>query len=107
MDALQRDSGGAIDSVAGADRNSSLLCIRTHHCKQRDSGSPISQNDILRMLVKSSSRPRALALHLCPGASTFHIFSRRGCSSFRPLDGAVVVTVGDQLQVTRESLSEN
>jgi hypothetical protein len=107
MDALQRDSVGAIDSLPGADRNSSLLCIRTHHGKQRDSGSAISRDDILRMLIKSSRCPRALALHLCPGASTFHTFSRRGCSSFRPLDGAVVVTVGDQLQVTRESVSTN
>lgn len=107
MDALQRDSVGATGSslaARAADGNGSLLCIRTH--RDRGSGSgPISQDDILRMLIKSSRCPRALALHLCPGASTFHVFSRRGCSSFRPLDGAVVVTVGDQLQVTRESLA--
>uniref|UniRef100_A0ACD5VJM5 Uncharacterized protein n=1 Tax=Avena sativa TaxID=4498 RepID=A0ACD5VJM5_AVESA len=109
MDTLQRDSVGAADSsLAIADRNgTSLLCIRTHHGKQCGSGSAISQDDILRTLINTSRCPRALALHLCPGASTFHVFSRRGCSSFRPLHGAVVVTVGDQLQVTRESLSPN
>lgn len=116
MDALQRDSvgAGAADSLAaGDDRDgSSLLCIRTHHRKQRDGGSgsgpmtmTMSQEDVLRMLVRSSRCPRALALQLCPGASTFHVFSaRRGCSGFRPLEGAVVVTVGDRLQVMRESL---
>ncbi|KAM0834983.1 hypothetical protein ACQ4PT_063229 [Festuca glaucescens] len=106
MDALQRDSVGATDSLARVDRNgTSLLCVRTHHGKQGDSGSAVSQDDVLRMLIKSSRCPQDLALHLCPGASTFHVFSPRGCSSFRPLDGALVVTVGDQLQVTRESLS--
>ncbi|KAM0837836.1 hypothetical protein ACQ4PT_061361 [Festuca glaucescens] len=105
MDALQRDSVGATDSLAGADRNgTSLLCIRTHHGKQRDSGSAICQDDVLRMLIKSSRCPRDLALHLCPGASTFNVFSRRGCSSFRPLDGALVVTVGDQLQAWSSGL---
>uniref|UniRef100_A0ACD5VZF6 Uncharacterized protein n=1 Tax=Avena sativa TaxID=4498 RepID=A0ACD5VZF6_AVESA len=106
MDTLQRDSVGAADSsLAIADRNgTSLLCIRTHHGKQCGSGSAISQDDILRTLINTSRCPRALALHLFPGASTFHVFSRRGCSSFRPLDGAVVVTVGDQLQAWSSGL---
>ena len=100
MEALQRDIVGATDSLAGADRNGSRLCIRTRHGEERDHDGPISHGDVLRTLIKSSRCPRALALHLCPGASTFQVFSRRGWSSFRPLDGAVVVTVGDQLQVT-------
>ncbi|KAM3332185.1 hypothetical protein ACQJBY_027790 [Aegilops geniculata] len=110
VDALQRDSVGA--TMVRADRNGSQLCIRTHHRRQCDIGSgsvgPISQDDILRMLIRSSRCPRALALHLCPGASTFHVFSRqRGSSKFRPLGGAVVVTVGDQLQVTHQSLDHD
>ncbi|KAF7030484.1 hypothetical protein CFC21_042020 [Triticum aestivum] len=111
MDALRRDSVGATDSLAGADTNRSQLCIRTHHRRQCDGGSgsvgpiTISEDDMLRMLIKSSRRPRALALHLCPGASTFHVFSRqRGWSRFRPLGGAVVVTVGDQLQAWSSGL---
>ncbi|KAM3332186.1 hypothetical protein ACQJBY_027790 [Aegilops geniculata] len=107
VDALQRDSVGA--TMVRADRNGSQLCIRTHHRRQCDIGSgsvgPISQDDILRMLIRSSRCPRALALHLCPGASTFHVFSRqRGSSKFRPLGGAVVVTVGDQLQAWSSGL---
>ncbi|KAF7023528.1 hypothetical protein CFC21_036028 [Triticum aestivum] len=107
VDALQRDSVGA--TMVRADRNGSQLCIRTHHGRQCDIGPiTISQDDILRMLIKSSRCPRALALHLCPGASTFHVFSRqRGWSRFRPLGGAVVVTVGDQLQVTHQSLERD
>ncbi|XP_048566960.1 uncharacterized protein LOC125546906 [Triticum urartu] len=104
VDALQRDSVGA--TMVRADRNGSQLCIRTHHGRQCDIGPiTISQDDILRMLIKSSRCPRALALHLCPGASTFHVFSRqRGWSRFRPLGGAVVVTVGDQLQAWSSGL---
>ncbi|CAM0882776.1 unnamed protein product [Alopecurus aequalis] len=107
MDALQRDSVGATDSLARDDRNGSLLCIRTRHGKQCDNDGPISHDDVLRTLIKSSRCPRALALHLCPGASTFHVFSRRGSSSFRPLDGAVVVTVGDQLQAWSSGLCKS
>uniref|UniRef100_J3L3Z4 Non-haem dioxygenase N-terminal domain-containing protein n=1 Tax=Oryza brachyantha TaxID=4533 RepID=J3L3Z4_ORYBR len=102
MDTLRRDGAvaTATESVAGANRNDSLLCIRKHRCKHGDRGlgGPISHDDILRMLVRSSRCSRALALHLCPGASAFNVFSQRGLSRFRPLDGAVVVTVGDQLQ---------
>ncbi|KAG8077883.1 hypothetical protein GUJ93_ZPchr0007g3969 [Zizania palustris] len=103
MDAFERDSAIATESITGADTNGSLLCIRKHRRKQGDgsgggASGPISHDDILRMLVRSSRCSRALSLHLCPGASAFHIFSRRGWSRFRPLDGAVVVTVGDQLQ---------
>jgi hypothetical protein len=90
----------ATEPMAKADANGSLLCIRKH---QRDGSSvsgPVSQDDVLRMLVQSSRCSRSLALHLCPGASGFHVFSQRGWSRFRPLDGAIVVTVGDQLQVT-------
>ncbi|KAL6845145.1 hypothetical protein ACP4OV_024640 [Aristida adscensionis] len=97
MHALQQ--GSAAEPSAKADRRSTILCIREHH---RDGGSasgPISQDDVLRMLVRSSRRSRALSLHVCPGASAFLVFSRRGWSRFRPLDGAVVVTVGDQLQL--------
>lgn len=105
MDVLQRSGAVATQSIAGADTNGSLLCIRKHRRRQDDrsggASGPIRHDDILRMLVRSSRCSRALALHLCPGASAFHIFSRRGWSRFRPMDGAVVVTVGDQLQVTR------
>ncbi|CAO2178306.1 unnamed protein product [Urochloa humidicola] len=88
----------AADSLAKADAYGSLLCIRKHQRDGSSASGPVSQDDVLRMLVRSSRCSRALALHLCPGASAFHVFSRRGWSRFRPLDGAAVVTVGDQLQ---------
>ncbi|KAL6616053.1 hypothetical protein ACP70R_038323 [Stipagrostis hirtigluma subsp. patula] len=98
--ALQQ--GTAAEPLAKADTNGSLLCIRNHHRDQANgsggASGPISHDDVLRMLVRSSRCSRALALHLCPGALAFHVFSQRGWSRFRPLDGAVVVTVGDQLQ---------
>lgn len=92
------------EPLAKAAANGSLLCIRKNHAASSASG-PVSQDDVLRMLVRSSRCSRALALHLCPGASAFHVFSRRGWSRFRPLDGAIVVTVGDQLQVRNASFS--
>ncbi|CAO2182925.1 unnamed protein product [Urochloa humidicola] len=88
----------AAEPLAKPGANGSLLCIRKHQRDGSSASGPVSQDDVLRMLVRSSRCSRALALHLCPGASGFHVFSRRGWSRFRPLDGAVVVTVGDQLQ---------
>ncbi|PUZ54832.1 hypothetical protein GQ55_5G162800 [Panicum hallii var. hallii] len=85
-------------TLAKADANASLLCIRKHQRDGSSASGPVGQDDVLRMLVRSSRCSRALALHLCPGASAFHVFSRRSWSRFRPLNGAVVVTVGDQLQ---------
>jgi hypothetical protein len=92
-------------TLAKADANASLLCIRKHQRDGSSASGPVGQDDVLRMLVRSSRCSRALALHLCPGASAFHVFSRRSWSRFRPLNGAVVVTVGDQLQVTNAPFS--
>ncbi|OQU87523.1 hypothetical protein SORBI_3003G292800 [Sorghum bicolor] len=99
LHALQLQQASAAEPLAKAEANGSLLCIREHRRSGSSaSGGPISQDDVLRMLVRSSRCSRALALHLCPGASAFHVFSRRGWSRFSPLDGALVVTVGDQPQ---------
>ncbi|RLN22306.1 uncharacterized protein C2845_PM07G22700 [Panicum miliaceum] len=85
-------------TLVKADASASLLCIRKHQRDGSSASGPVSQDDVLRMLVRSSRCSCALTLHICPGASAFHVFSRRGWSRFRPLDGAVVVTFGDQLQ---------
>ncbi|KAF8696390.1 hypothetical protein HU200_037301 [Digitaria exilis] len=102
LDALRQGNEAAdtTEPLAKAAANGSRLCIRKNHAIASSASGPVSQDDVLRMLVRSSrcSRALALALHLCPGASAFHVFSRRGWSRFRPLDGAIVVTVGDQLQ---------
>lgn len=103
LHALQHASSAAAESLPKAEANGSLLCIRKHRLGGSSASGPISQDDVLRMLVRSSRCSRALALHLCPGASAFHVFSRRGWSRFSPLDGALVVTVGDQLQVINAS----
>ncbi|TKW16719.1 hypothetical protein SEVIR_5G317700v4 [Setaria viridis] len=92
------EAADAAEPMAKADANGSLLCIRKHQRDGSSASGPVSQDDVLRMLVRSSRCSRALALHLCSGASGFHVFSRRGWSRFRPVDGAVVVTIGDQLQ---------
>ncbi|OEL30987.1 hypothetical protein BAE44_0007996 [Dichanthelium oligosanthes] len=98
LHALQQGDEAAEPLTKAADANGSLLCIRKHQRDGSSASGPVSQDDVLRMLVRSSRCSRALALHLCPRASAFHVFSRRGWSRFRPLDGAVVVTVGDRLQ---------
>ncbi|WVZ68866.1 hypothetical protein U9M48_017748 [Paspalum notatum var. saurae] len=96
--------GSAAEPLAEADSNTSRLCIRKHLRSGGSTPAPISQDDVLRMLARSSRCPRALAVHLCPGASAFHVFSRRGWSRFRPLDGTAVVTVGDELQAWSHGL---
>ncbi|CAO1945947.1 unnamed protein product [Urochloa humidicola] len=109
LHALQQgnEAAGAAEPLAKADANGSLLCIRKHQRDGSSASGPVSQDDVLRMLVRSSRCSRALAVHLCPGASAFNVFSRRGWSRFRPLDGAAVVTVGDQLQAWSGGLYKN
>jgi hypothetical protein len=107
MHALQQGSAATdtTEPLAKAQADGSLLCIRKHQRNGSGATGPLSQDDVLRMLVHESRHSRALAVHLCPGASAFHVFSRRGWSRFRPLDGAAVVTVGDQLQVIECTLA--
>ncbi|CAI9757628.1 unnamed protein product [Fraxinus pennsylvanica] len=76
------------------------ICYIYKHCKKMD-GDECADSlkyDVIRMLIKGSEFPHALCLHLCSGSTEFHVYSKKGWASFRPDEGAIVITVGDQLQ---------
>ncbi|XP_021765339.1 1-aminocyclopropane-1-carboxylate oxidase-like [Chenopodium quinoa] len=54
--------------------------------------------DVIRMMIKRSDYSHAVSLHVCDGSSEFHVYSKKGWISFTPLENALIVTAGDQLQ---------
>ena len=55
--------------------------------------------DMIRMLIRGCEHPHTLCLHVCDGLSEFHVYSKKGRVSFCPEKDALVITIGDQLQV--------
>lgn len=55
--------------------------------------------DVIRMLIRGTDYSHALCLHLCDGSSEFHVYSKKGWVSFTPEIDALIITVGDQIQV--------
>ncbi|KAJ0745082.1 putative gibberellin 3-beta-dioxygenase [Helianthus annuus] len=53
--------------------------------------------DMIRMLIRGSQHSHTLCVHVCTG-SEFHVYSKKGLVSFCPEKGALVITIGDQLQ---------
>ncbi|XP_057518818.1 1-aminocyclopropane-1-carboxylate oxidase [Amaranthus tricolor] len=54
--------------------------------------------DVIRMMINGSDYSHALSLHICDASSEFHVYSKKGWISFTPLQNALVVTAGDQIQ---------
>ncbi|KAF5466532.1 hypothetical protein F2P56_016450 [Juglans regia] len=54
--------------------------------------------DVIRMLIRGTDFSHSLCLHLCDGSSEFHVYSKKGWVSFIPEKGALIITVGDQIQ---------
>ncbi|XP_062156588.1 1-aminocyclopropane-1-carboxylate oxidase [Alnus glutinosa] len=54
--------------------------------------------DVIRMLIRGTDFSHALCLHVCAGASEFHVYSKKGWVSFIPDKGALIITAGDQIQ---------
>ncbi|OVA20231.1 Non-heme dioxygenase N-terminal domain [Macleaya cordata] len=78
-----------------------LVCCLYNHCRNfqavRSSESSL-RLDVIRMLVNGSDNSHALGVHVCNGASEFHLYSKKGWISFCPNRDAIVVTIGDQIQ---------
>lgn len=66
--------------------------------KASEARSSSLQRETLQMLIRSSAHSSSLALHICRGASRFRVYSKKGCLHFPVKDGAIVVTVGEQMQ---------
>lgn len=80
------------------------VCYLYKHCHnlpedQNKGGSSSLKYEVIRMLIRGSEYPHALCFHICHGSSEFHLYSKKGWLTFRPNKDALVVTVGDQLQV--------
>ena len=63
--------------------------------------------DVIRMLIRGFDCSHSLCLHVCNESSEFHIYSKKGWISFCPDKDALLVTIGDQMQVNLVSLLKN
>ncbi|KAG2722853.1 hypothetical protein I3760_02G146400 [Carya illinoinensis] len=54
--------------------------------------------DVIRMLIRGTDFSHTLRLHICDGSSEFQVYSKKGWISFSPEKGALIITVGDQIQ---------
>ncbi|KAF5453098.1 hypothetical protein F2P56_028036 [Juglans regia] len=54
--------------------------------------------DVIRMLMRGTDFSHTLCLHICDGSSEFQVYSKKGWISFSPEKGALIITVGDQIQ---------
>ncbi|XP_042496352.1 protein DMR6-LIKE OXYGENASE 1 [Macadamia integrifolia] len=96
-----RNSTNGIESVKGLHENVGSICCLYKHCRNINAANKwlsSLKSDILRMLIKGSDYSHALCVHLCDGASDFHVYSKKGWMSFCPEKDAIIVTIGDQLQ---------
>lgn len=57
------------------------------------------RHDVIRMLIRRNDHSHALCLHLCGDSSEFHVYSKKGWVSFCPQNDALIITIGDQIQV--------
>lgn len=78
-----------------------LCCIYKH---RRDSTSDRWANslkyDVIRMLIRGTDYSHSLCFHICNGSSQFHVYSKKSWLSFCPEQGALIVTAGDQIQIS-------
>lgn len=75
------------------------ICYLYKHCPNIKGDESSLKYDVIRMLVRGSDYSHALCLHLCDGSSEFHVYSKKGWVSFCPDKDAIVITIGDQIQV--------
>ena len=77
------------------------ICYLYKHCCNVDGDEWIQslRYDVMRMLIRGSDYSHSFCFHLCDGSSEFHVYSKKGWGSFCPHKDAIVVTLGDQIQV--------
>lgn len=93
------------DDESGEKRMDGSVCyIYKHH---QDSDTIVNDSnymnslryDMIRMLIRGSEHSHTLCVHVCDGSSEFHVYSKKGWVSFRPEKDALIITIGDRLQV--------
>ncbi|TYK08517.1 1-aminocyclopropane-1-carboxylate oxidase [Cucumis melo var. makuwa] len=86
-----------------------VWCVYKQKIKQRlsvwnDELENCFKHDVIRMLIRGTDFSHAFCFHFCHGSSPlFHAYSKRGWVSFVADESAVVVTVGDHIQVRHTS----
>ncbi|KAK9229011.1 hypothetical protein WN944_021968 [Citrus x changshan-huyou] len=78
--------------------NVGSVCYLYRHCRDVPADSSSLRYDVIRMLIRGVDFSHALCLHICDGASEFHVYSKKGWVSFTPDKDAIVITAGDQIQ---------
>ncbi|XP_054785003.1 1-aminocyclopropane-1-carboxylate oxidase 1 [Prosopis cineraria] len=93
-------TGGTDDEEFGT-----VCCVYKHSQDSMAEGWANSlKYDVIRMLIRGTDYSHALCLHVCDGCSEFHVYSKKGWLSFCPEQGALIITVGDQIQATSGGL---
>ncbi|KAI3789756.1 hypothetical protein L2E82_02560 [Cichorium intybus] len=98
--------GSDDDEAIDKQNAGSICCFHRHHQDPsritNDHQYTVYTNslryDMIRMLIRGSEHSHTLCLHACHGSSEFHVYSKKGWTSFHPGKDALVITIGDQLQ---------
>lgn len=92
-----------LDDKSSTKQTAGSVCYFYH--QKQDSKTITNENDhtnsirydMIRMLIRGSEHSHTLCVHVCNG-SKFRVYSKKGWVSYRPERGALVITIGDQLQ---------
>ncbi|XP_020252390.1 probable 2-oxoglutarate-dependent dioxygenase ANS, partial [Asparagus officinalis] len=95
-------------SIAGA----SAISLRKNTQKRaRDVGTRegLLKHEVLQMLLRDSVCSHSLCLRVCQGASRFCVYSKskKGCVYFPVKDEAIIVTFGEQIQISSGGLCKH
>jgi len=87
--------------IVGGQEKRNVCCIFKHGGdNSRDAWANSLKYEVIRMLIRGSEYSHSLCFHLCNGSSQFHVYSKKSWLSFCPEPGAIIVTAGDQIQVS-------
>ncbi|KAJ0076026.1 hypothetical protein Patl1_33995 [Pistacia atlantica] len=76
-----------------------LVSLRENFVRKSMHGDEIvEEHENVGMLIRGVDYSHALCLHICDGASEFHVYSKKGWVSFCPDKDAILITAGDQIQ---------
>ncbi|XP_030525592.2 flavanone 3-dioxygenase 2 [Rhodamnia argentea] len=92
---------GCMNGEGHAGAGTGTMCCLLKHSKNvldDDRWASSLRYDVIRMLIRGADYSHALCLHVCDGASEFHVYSKKGWVSFCPDKRSLIVTVGDQFQ---------
>ncbi|XP_065867728.1 jasmonate-induced oxygenase 1 [Euphorbia lathyris] len=75
------------------------VCYFQRHKESDEKRGNLLGYEVIRMLVRGNEHSHAFTFHLSSNFSQFHVYSKKGWLSFSPHKHAIIVTVGDQIQI--------